>query len=80
MNDSIFNVDEVGFSNKTNKVGDTVLHEVVTLSKICLTASAFSTSDSGSRKDHPPLSKKPSMSSVMVFITFAQFRDWMPSE
>lgn len=37
------------------------------------------TSLSGSKKDHPPCSKKPSGSSTMVFMILVQFRDWTPS-
>jgi len=37
------------------------------------------TSPSGSRKDQPPCSKKPSGSSTMVFMILVQFRDWTPS-
>ena len=37
------------------------------------------TSPSGSRKDQPPCSKKPSGSSTMVFIILVQLRDCTPS-
>lgn len=37
------------------------------------------TSPSGSRKDQPPCSKKPSGSSTMVFMILVQLRDCTPS-
>lgn len=37
------------------------------------------TSLSGSKKDQPPCSKKPSGSSTMVFMILVQFKDWTPS-
>lgn len=37
------------------------------------------TSLSGSKKDQPPCSKKPSGSSTMVFMILVQLRDWTPS-
>lgn len=45
-------------------------------------ADSFSSSlpDSGSKNVQPPCSKKPSGSSVMVFMIFCQLSDWTPSE
>lgn len=62
-----------GFNNKSKM--EKWEQQFVWFSLLC----AERTSLSGSRKDQPPCSKKPSGSSTMVFMILVQFRDCTPS-